>query len=247
MLVLPLLPLWWLFTWATAERGPVVTVEALRLSEADESTLQTKLTALEAALYRVPLRTQRRDAVKKRNFNQAWQYGQGRQVNTVGLGGFQTPHNFRKGIGVYMGNAYRTDAPVWKHELWETCAEILELIDPNCAGSTGDYCVNFARMDDSLEHYVKEHIDGHDVAYQLAVCLGDFKGGELRCTLADGTSQMYDNTRKFVQLDGRLPHRVEPFIGVRFSVIFYKVFDRRLAKALPVTSCPRRASWRAAR
>lgn len=109
------------------------------------------------------------------------------------------------------------------------------IIDPEFA-SNEDYVVNFSCMTDPSKHYVKRHVDDQDITFQYGLALGDFNGGELTCWKADGSTKTFDYTRKILKMDGRLPHEVGQFTGQRFCVIFYKLFDRRMAtktKILP--------------
>ena len=164
--------------------------------------------------------TQRRNAKNKDVFNLRWQFQAGRTTNSkMTRGPFCHPHNTRPGVGVWMGDVPTSSKLSYQKELYRTASELLQLVDPEFAGIHGDYVVNFACMDDPRIHHVKWHKDSQDVSYQLAVNLGDFKGGELQVQSSDGSARTFDVKHKVLKMDGRLPHRVLPFTGQRFTVI----------------------------
>ena len=107
------------------------------------------------------------------------------------------------------------------------------------------------------KHYVKKHDakDGflrfgknnelrrcHHVAFQYTVVLGSEiitpacarSGGELKLWGSDGSTQVIDAYRKVVKMDARLPHEVCAFKGMRYSITYYKLSDRRMTGAMDI-------------
>ena len=83
-------------------------------------------------------------------------------------------------------------------------------------------------------HNVTTPCDSLDVLYQYAIALGDCTSRNMTCTKYDGSSIELDNNYKVLQMDGRLPHRVTFFDGLRFSIIYYKQYDRTYTKSAPL-------------
>lgn len=185
---------------------------------------------------------QKRDKANKKTFNLEWQFGIGRSTNALTLdkvtgesrGNFSHEHNLKKGVGVWMGDVKTSTRPLWQKELYKVATELLMLIDAHYAGDDGDYSVNFSCMSDPKQHYVHTHTDSKDIAYQYGLVLGECSGGNLTTYLSNGDTQTLDYRRKVLKMDGRLAHEVAPFAGRRYSVIFYKSFDRRYSRELPV-------------
>ena len=76
--------------------------------------------------------------------------------------------------------------------------------------------------------YVKIHRD-KDVSSQFVFSFGEYSGGEL--LLFNDKSKKFeqvDTYNKIVQLDGRYKHYVTNVTrGFRYSIVVYKMFDRR--------------------
>lgn len=149
-----------------------------------------------------------------------------------GVDGF-VRHQFRNtGVCVKPVHSQRISK---KHKrVYDLAAAIVQLVDPWFAA--GDYNVQFALMDDPDSHRVAKHRDSQDVCYQYALALGDFAGAKLRVYDVRGASSSYTdfaNRGRIVKFDGRCPHEVvfDGFVGKRFSVVFYKNYDRRIASA----------------
>ena len=195
--------------------------------------LQAELLSI---LRTVEISSQNRDNEKKTLFSLEWQKQLGR---TVGVWpSFTHPHNFRKGIKVFMkGDHAKTTTQFQK--LNALARELLKLIDPAYVRD-GDYVTQFAKMSDPAIHYVRTHVDAEDIAPQYAMGLGDYTGGELRCYLNKDKTQFVDmDTRnRIVKFDGRLPHRVLPFKGNRYTVIYYKNYDRRILQPQQILMAP---------
>lgn len=67
---------------------------------------------------------------------------------------------------------------------------------------------------------------------QYAMVLGDCIGGALKVWDSNGGTQEINYTNKILKLDGRLHHEVMPFTGLRYCIIWYKVFDRNMPAAV---------------
>merc|ERR1712086_840189 len=119
-------------------------------------------------------------------------------------------------------------------ELYAESRKLLLLVDPEVVGEHDDFCVQWSCMD-SASQYVKQHTDSNDIAPQICIGLGyGFSGGELKCWNSDGTTQVVDYCNKALKVDGRLPHEVLPATyqpgGKRYSIIYYKNYDRRMGQ-----------------
>ena len=202
----------------------------------DSPHVQRAMTKLERVLRRVQSKKQTRNASGKSSrstFSTEFQLGLGRSCGALGAKSFETPHNFKRGVGVYMQDIQTSRRPRWQRALWVAAKELLLEIDPDFA-EHDDYCVNFSKMTDGSLHWVRKHVDGRDIAHQYGLVLGDSQGGELQVWNSDGTSQVVDYRHKVLKMDGRLPHAVLPFEGERYCVIFYKLFDRNMTQPLPI-------------
>jgi hypothetical protein len=168
---------------------------------------------------------QHRDGEKKRKFSLTGSF-------KIGLGSTQ-PGNLqyvdKKPGFVRFGSTAAFVTPVReqagltheKREAYEMAMQLLQSIDPQYAA--GETLVQFALME-SHKQYVKLHRDEHDISYQYALSLGDYQGAALRVYKSNGSMHEFDNRRKIVRFDGRLPHEVvvEPsFRGRRYTVIPY--------------------------
>lgn len=179
---------------------------------------------------------QRRDQ-RHRQFSWEWQCTLGRSTNTIGLQGFSKPHNFLPGRGVSIKDP-ATTLKGWKRDLWFAAKDLLMEYDPDYA-INDDYSVSASCLSDPDKHYVRKHIDGCDITYQLATTVGKFTGGAIKCHLPNGSTKTFRNKRKFLKFDGRLAHEVLPFKGRRYTLIFYKVYDRNMTQKAPVFGTPR--------
>ena len=208
------------------------------LLKSDRVDVKRKMDELTVSLQKVKCTSQKRNKNRK-TFSLAWQFSMGRSTNALMLEHprlFCHPHPFRPGVGVWMGNVLETARPKWMKELYTLANDLLILIDPVYAAH-GDWVVNFSCMNHPNKHYVLKHVDEKDVTFQYGVVLGDnHEGGDLRLwkvTEVDPEDRATpDNVlnyyRKVLKMDGRFAHSVSPFKGTRYSVIFYKVFDRNI-------------------
>ena len=203
-------------------------------------------------LENVNIKTQYRDSKHKKKFKLTWQFAMGRMVNAFGARGFAaTRHNIWPCRGVNMTNVecnprYTSGkSGSWKLSLWNLGKKILLEYDPEYARND-DYVMQIAKMVSSNDDYVRPHVDGRDVSYQLVTTLGDFTGGEIQtwhtCDVNANLSEMqchsFDTKGKLLKIDGRYVHRVAPFQGTRYSIIFYKLYDRNICTPVPKSYPP---------
>ena len=180
-----------------------------------------------------------------------WQVGcttgvLGQAPNGQGVSSFAEPHNLNesthKGKGVCLTPiSKRSNLTNTKRRIWELGKELMTEVEPEFVyGRTGEveqFVISASCMKNGS--YVDEHLDDLDVRSQFALTVGEFSGGELEC-LTEGVWVSYNNNRKILEFDGRLAHRVNMgnFSGCRYSLIFYKAYDSRYAKAADVLQVP---------
>ena len=113
---------------------------------------------------------------------------------------------------------------------------MIRAIDPEWAGTEGDWAVQI-NVINSAKQSINRHVDEHDIAPQYGLALGDFEGGQLTIWSQDESSQQsIDLRNRIVRLDGRNYHQVEPVTsGTRYSVYFFKNYDRRWTEVQPRT------------
>jgi hypothetical protein len=124
--------------------------------------------------------------------------------------------------------ATRNSLPVWKKKLWSLSKELLALYDKEFA--SGEFVVQFSKMS-SPDHDVPIHTDDNDISYQYHVTLGDYENVYLECYNREGNIHSYfSQPYQMLKVDGRLKHQVRHVYmkGVRYSVIFYKLYDRNI-------------------
>jgi hypothetical protein len=180
---------------------------------------------------------------KRKGFQTTKHLSMGRSIQALGATGFEHKHTWREGKGVYMGDiCERYAANTFKGRLWRLAYTLLVQVDP-WFGLDQDYVLQVSMM--RRGDFVPKHIDAEDASYQLAFTLGKFAGGQLRVydrqKTVDTTARpdAYDNRRKVLKFDGRYVHDVTPVTaGTRYSVIFYKTWDRRLRGPRPLLSKP---------
>ena len=153
----------------------------------------------------------------------------GATIKTFGMLGYHKQrHNIweSKGVSITPVEEQKTKE-MWEKELWKLCRELLNIIDPEYA--EGEYCVQYACIDDAKKHHVGKHVDQYNISHQYALALGDYSGCSLRVyDKQDNVIGDYDYYRKMLKLDGRLPHELvmNNFKGTRYSLIFFKNYDR---------------------
>ena len=184
---------------------------------------------------------QKRDLKKKKlSFSGSCHIGVGTtqvgHLNHVKMGrrGF-IRHPF-KNTGVYVEpvEAQHVKVPFLK-EAYYLSRDVMRQIDPHYA--EGEFVVQFAKID-SAAHYVKKHVDQHDVSHQYALTFGEYEGAALLVHPPDGgPPHRVDGKDCIVKFDARHPHEVDltGFKGERYTVIWYKNYDRRqLARPDPI-------------
>jgi hypothetical protein len=112
-------------------------------------------------------------------------------------------------------------------------SEIFSGIDPSY--TDGEYNISFSCMD-SENHHVRKHSDSRDICYQYMLGLGDYEG---RANICIGDKEINYNSR-ILKVDVRNQHYVvqKDFKGTRYSVIAYKIYDRRFTKEAQRTHSP---------
>ena len=179
-----------------------------------------------------------------------WEKAIGRSTSAGSPNNFEQPQVgfLFPTFGVYMGDiaeqVYQSKDKKWLKVAFAIAAEIIETVDPTWSGDHKDFVVQFSRMEPS--DFCKEHIDRHNVNHAYALSLGSYSGGELICyekqhtfagkpiesKHANRTSISTHNS--IVKFEGRLKHSVGAInSGVRFSIIWYKKWDRRLLAPEP--------------
>ena len=155
-----------------------------------------------------------------------FQFQLGRSIRNTGSRGFTLRHPFKQGMSVCMTRVGdRRSMAQYKKKLFSTATELVNLVAPDWAAANEgyeDYVVQFACATDPSLHFVKDHKDSQDTDSQLLVALGPFRGGELRTC-----ERTFDYRRRVLMADGRLTHSMADFEGIRYTVIFYRSYDRR--------------------
>ena len=148
-------------------------------------------------------------------------------------------HNFKENTFVFVKPVPEQDRlSEEKKLLYRKAKRILRKFDPEFA--KGEFHVQFAYMKPGRGR-VDRHKD-NDISYQYAISLGTYRGACLRSYSEDEKSFTdLDNHNKIAKFDGRLSHEVitDNFSGKRFTVIFYKNYDRRKTEADPILHKPR--------
>lgn len=180
---------------------------------------------------------QNRDQARK-TFNLKYSFMLGRTTNALGAGNkksevselaFASQHTMKgkEGKGVFMKPVMERKLPGWKKKLWILSKKLIKRVDYDFA-KFEDYVVNYSCINHH-SHYVKKHKDDQDISYQYLLALGNFTGANLRCyDENDNILGDFDNKKKICKMDGRLPHELimNKFKGIRFSIIWFKLYDR---------------------
>jgi hypothetical protein len=153
----------------------------------------------------------------------------GYTINVQGKRGFETPHNIPERAGYYVctKDPLERTLPRWKKSLWLKARELLNLYDPDFAA--GEYVVQFSKMS-STSHSCKMHEDSKDIGPQYIMYLGNYRNAILQAFDQVGKSyRCFSKLYLMLKVDGCLKHRVlmENFTGIRYAVIFYKMYDFR--------------------
>ena len=206
--------------------------------ENDTEELCYLMNCLEKKCKTNTLRSQSRDKNCKK-FKYLWQVHMGRTTYTLGCRNFTYPHNFIPGKGVFMKNVLDGKQTDWVKDVYKICQQLIRKINYDYAGENDDWVVNISAMTNT-GHYIKKHTDKCDIDSQYAFTFGSFTGGTLCSYNHLNIKNDINNFRRVVRFDGRLPHEVSPVLsGFRYSVIFFKVFDRRLLCSTPILHMPK--------
>ena len=200
------------------------------LTKAENELRKTLMWEIETILEKVKLKKQYRDQ-KRKKFDLEWSFLLGHTCNALGATSFEAPHNFKQGRGVNLTPVEDRNLPKWKKQLWALSKELITMVDEDFAA--GEYVVNYACMTQP-EHFVKKHVDSHDISHQYAMALGDYSGAYLRCyDEEDNVLGDFDYQYEVCKMDGRLPHELisDDFEGERFCVIWFKSYDHRKTEA----------------
>jgi hypothetical protein len=164
----------------------------------------------------------------------------GYTINVKGKRGFETPHNIPERMGYYVctKDPLERSLPSWKKILWMKAKELLNLYDPVFAA--GEYVVQFSRMS-SPSHSCKMHKDKKDIGPQYIMYLGNYRNAILQAYDKEERSyRCFSKPYLMLKFDGRLKHRVlmENFVGVRYAIVFYKLYDFRQPFLAPILFPP---------
>lgn len=170
----------------------------------------------------------------KRTMRTSAQFLMGR---TIGRGAVPPEHyqrhNFKDEI-VFMRDPRVGGKPQWQKDLWDShLVPLIELVAPEWAGGHEDFAVQVSIYSDGS--YCHSHRDEHDIDVQYGLGLGNYTGGALQMTSADGVAIDLDIRHRIVKMDARNSHKVLPFQGTRISIFWYKRYDRRMGSAAPVS------------
>ena len=98
--------------------------------------------------------------------------------------------------------------------IWEAAAAWMRLVDPSFEYTGVAFSRGFRGS---------PHVDTYDIAYQWAISLGAFQGGELCVESAPSEVSVVNTHGRAAKVDGRYPHWVAPWSGTeRYSIIVYK-------------------------
>ena len=124
----------------------------------------------------------------------------------------------------------------WLYNAYQLAAELIEIHDPLWAGTDRDFVIQFAKMKPG--DTCPKHTDRCNMAPAYALSMGCFYGGELMCQGVDGTPITMITRHALVKFEGRRPHWVSPFSSTRYSLIWYKKWDRRWTNEQPIMGGP---------
>ena len=104
--------------------------------------------------------------------------------------------------------------------------QLIHSVNEQWTGLNHDLVVQFACMDSNS--FVKIHHD-KDISSQFILSFGEYLGGDFMLfNQKNNRFEKVNTYNKLVQLDGRIKHYVSNVTdGYRFSVIYYKMYDRR--------------------
>ena len=168
----------------------------------------------------------------KKKFSCLWQFCVGRTVQNGHPCGFAGHHNYRPNVGLSPTMFLRKLRI--KRQKWALIVKARKL-DVLCGMAdfvvADNICTNVAKA--GLKCFTKRHVDEKDITWQLAMSTGVFEGAFLRCWESNKPGARFvdiDTKNQLWKFDGRLTREVVKtnFTGIRFSVIFFKVYDKAI-------------------
>ena len=134
-------------------------------------------------------------------------------INATGYMILRSPAEFSKKSGQ---KALLAAAKVKRHQcLWDLAATIIEETDP-------EFSKKYTAVAFTHNFVGSPHIDTQNIGPFYALGLGTYTGGELCVESGVREITCCDILRKLALVDGRYPHWVAPYDGVRYSVIYYQ-------------------------
>ena len=106
---------------------------------------------------------------------------------------------------------YRTKGPSKYNTIYP---ELLDMLNNLVINHDPDFMYTTIQINKNV--LSPPHIDKNNVGLSYIIALGDFKGGEL---VIEGCK--HDIKNKFFKFDGNLGHWTAPFMGTRYSIIFF--------------------------
>ena len=145
-------------------------------------------------------------------------------------------------ITVYMRDPLESKSkPTWIKDIYVELRKVITLIDSKFAAN-GDWSVQ-VNLSDDPNKLMKPHVDDKDMTHQYAIGLGDYTGGELATFREDATGKRTAVKlcirNKVVKVDGRQWHVATKFKGVRFSIYFFKLWQRNCRTKTGILFPPR--------
>ena len=178
-------------------------------------------------MYSIDLKSQQ---IKNVNKKWVYQFHVGRTVTRFCKDYVNCEDNkWNSKLQVNMKEVLERDIPKWKKHLYSLSYRLIYNIDKEWTGELHDFVVQFSCMDKNSYIYVHED---NDVSSQFILTFGEYTGGKFKLFDVNTKKFKYiDTLNKIVHLDGRLKHFVTKVkSGRRYSIIFYKMFDRRYKK-----------------
>ena len=143
-----------------------------------------------------------------------------------------------KSLSAYRAHAF---SPPWSEsaeltQLQAAAVKFVHFFDRNFAVNN-EYNIQFCSASDWCLPY---HTDRFDVTYQYGISFGQFTGGRLSYFKhgpegeRTSTTASVSTRNRLFRFDGRLPHSVEQFNGLRHSVIYFKHYSSTQLPDQPV-------------
>ena len=205
------------------------------------SELAPHFRALHAHLINNRDKTDQKRNKRKDKINSNFLVHLGRTQSALGARGFETPHEFRRGKGVYTKRIAVSCHPPWLKRAWDLALPIINKVCPGYAGEGNYIVMQFSRMT-SPSHFFKKHTDAHDIDQQYLFTLGPGECDTVIYTRPNGRDEKcrIRYRERVVRMDGRVHHMVDTkdLKAERFAVIFYKMSDPRYKAPAPIMEDP---------